>query len=407
MHKKTIQNVMILTHEFSYGGIEEYIRSICEVFNKKKQKIFLHAWEHHLEGGGGKSHFTKIKKIRYKYDQFFIRPFINLFRQTLSLTPFLFETKPSLIITNSVKSYFFSIPSLFLYTLFHPEIKIVHQFHGSLYLESKSLYKGSDSHLSLNTKIKLFIYFLCEFLCYFLLRNIIVFSDYAKTNILVKTFKVNSKKIHFCKPGKTYQPKIISKKTAKHLLGLSQNIPLVLTLSRIEPRKGISEFLKISHVLKKQKKKINIILGSAYEEPYSQSGKILFEDHSAKNLGTAIFYLNNPSKKEIQLLYNAADAFLMPSTDLETFGFATLEAISFGLPVFCFTIGANPEIIQHHFNGFMRNKKRPLLLAQDIIHYLNKDTAYKKTIKKNCLKVANNYTWENYWQLLYSFVEKN
>ncbi len=48
------------------------------------------------------------------------------------------------------------------------------------------------------------------------------------------------------------------------------------------------------------------------------------------------------------------DIFLIP-TYVETFGFAILEAMSFGLPIISTTHFAIPEMIQHEESGFLIN----------------------------------------------------
>jgi glycosyltransferase involved in cell wall biosynthesis len=51
-------------------------------------------------------------------------------------------------------------------------------------------------------------------------------------------------------------------------------------------------------------------------------------------------------------MYPQADAFLMPSR-AEGFGFANVEALSFGLPVISSRVGAIPEVIEHGVTGFL------------------------------------------------------
>ena len=63
-----------------------------------------------------------------------------------------------------------------------------------------------------------------------------------------------------------------------------------------------------------------------------------------------------PHEKMLSEIYPSADIFVMPSYQ-ENFGFAHLEAMSFGLPVIVTNIFAFPEVVDDEKNGFLINAK--------------------------------------------------
>jgi glycosyltransferase involved in cell wall biosynthesis len=390
------KKILFITHEFCYGGIEEYIKSISNLLHKKGHQVFLHHWTHHLGELSKTPDFVSSKKIDYFYDKPLLkRVMVNFFRQSTSLLPFLLQKKPNVIVTNSVKSFFFSLPSLLIAKLLIPQLRVIHQFHGSMSLEIESFEKGLHKEIGKKKKMRIVLYKLAEFLSYKLASEIFVFSHYAKKKILTKYFKVSPQKISRIHPGLTYS--VQKKKNAKKTLGLSENVPLITAITRVEPRKGVDKFQKIVQLLKeKSNKKINFMLCSAFEEPILQSSKLLFKNHSQMDLGASIFYVQNPTKKDLNLIYQATDVFIMPSVDLETFGFTTLEALSHETPVACFKIGANQELIKHGYNGFIRPINKVGNLADDILQYLKTSQKTKKTFQESCLETAKTYTWEKY-----------
>ncbi len=70
-----------------------------------------------------------------------------------------------------------------------------------------------------------------------------------------------------------------------------------------------------------------------------------------------------------QFIYSNFDILLAPSRQNESFGMVVIEAMSFGLPVICYSGNAYPELISNNFNGFIY---RDFIELENIIEtYLN------------------------------------
>ena len=68
----------------------------------------------------------------------------------------------------------------------------------------------------------------------------------------------------------------------------------------------------------------------------------------AQALGVAekVWFLGRVEENTLRRCYEAADLFLLPTTDLECFGLIVLEALGFGLPIVSTDAGAIPELME-------------------------------------------------------------
>jgi glycosyltransferase involved in cell wall biosynthesis len=74
--------------------------------------------------------------------------------------------------------------------------------------------------------------------------------------------------------------------------------------------------------------------------------------------------------EQLQVAYQAADLFLLPTRALECFGLISLEAMSFGLPVLGTTVGAIPEVIGPILPGFHSPPGAPEAFRAKVTDYL-------------------------------------
>jgi glycosyltransferase involved in cell wall biosynthesis len=92
--------------------------------------------------------------------------------------------------------------------------------------------------------------------------------------------------------------------------------------------------------------------------------------------------------------YAAADLFIMPTTFIEGFGIATVEALSTGLPVFGTPIGGTTEILQSIDKKLLFKDVDAKSMAEKIEQFL-KDPDPILSLKSNCREeVLNKYSWD-------------
>jgi glycosyltransferase involved in cell wall biosynthesis len=303
-----------------------------------------------------------------------------------------------LIIFNLTKSLVLSLPTIVLIKLFRYKTNVIMQFHGSRFLEAESTYSLSGIKYSIKTKLRLMSYQLVDQIAFNLVKRVVFFSEYAK-KLVSTNFKINSSKLKVIRPGKSLSPllNISNQKKAKlkKLLGLNANTTIILIMTRIEPRKGS---LLIPTIIKQCKDISNttFIICSSFEEPYDKQSQLFFTSLSKENIDTSYFLIHNPTLEKRQQLFTIADCVLMPSIDLETFGFVTLESLSFGKPVFAFNIGANPELIKHNYSGYLVKSISTQKMARQIKKFLHLTNKEKKSIAANALQTAKNFSWYTY-----------
>jgi glycosyltransferase involved in cell wall biosynthesis len=113
-----------------------------------------------------------------------------------------------------------------------------------------------------------------------------------------------------------------------------------------------------------------------------------------------VTFLGFVPEDELPGAYAAADAFVLPTTALEGFGLATIEALAAGTPVIGTTTGATPEIL-----GPLEAELDTKLLVEDgdtealadrMGEWTTLPTDRIDAAGKVCRRYAEaNYTWES------------
>ena len=126
----------------------------------------------------------------------------------------------------------------------------------------------------------------------------------------------------------------------------------ILYLGNIEPRKNISGIIAAYNILRVDEAArerqasgrgsgtVKLILAGAS----GWKNKKIYAAWKNSPYSEDIIFLGYVSKKEKEILYSLASAFVYPSF-YEGFGFPPLEAMSYGLPVVCSNISSLPEVV--------------------------------------------------------------
>ncbi|MBU4502348.1 MAG: glycosyltransferase family 4 protein [Nanoarchaeota archaeon] len=162
---------------------------------------------------------------------------------------------------------------------------------------------------------------------------------------------------------------------------------LLLSVGRLVERKGVHWFIK--NVFRKLDKHCMFLIASSGEE--ERKIKELIE---SLNLEDKILMLGKVSDETLKLLYNSADAFIMPNIpikgDIEGFGIVAIEAASCGLPVIASDLEGVKDAIKEGENGFLvepLNAKDYIKKINDLMNMKNVSDFSKKQIE---------YTHKNY-----------
>ncbi len=142
-----------------------------------------------------------------------------------------------------------------------------------------------------------------------------------------------------------------TKAEARQQLKLLVDKTLVGFVGRIDSRKGQHLLIEAAHSLQQQNVLIDVLLvgdcTKNEELSYKEKLKQLIKKY---NLEERVHFRSHLDKVEVA--FKALDIFCL-TTDSETFGMVTVEAMASGLPVLGSNEGGTTEIIRHEKNGLL------------------------------------------------------
>jgi glycosyltransferase involved in cell wall biosynthesis len=227
----------------------------------------------------------------------------------------------------------------------------------------------------------------------------IVASSTLEQRDLTSLYGIAPKKIEVIPPGvdttRFHPPK--DKAAAKRQLGFSEN-PLVLSLGRLDERKGFDLFFKAAaHLLNNYKgpelPQFVLSAGTAENHPYEVAERARLQKLlSILGISEQVRWLNVLPQEELPRYYRAADVFVMPSR-YELFGLVMLEAMACGVPVVATKFGGPAEVIQHGENGLLVDPNDIPALADAIAELLYDPKKRERMGKQARLRVEEAYSW--------------
>jgi glycosyltransferase involved in cell wall biosynthesis len=174
-------------------------------------------------------------------------------------------------------------------------------------------------------------------------------------------------------------------------IGIPKGYKFLLTVRRLEARMGLDNLItaiaELVHKNSKLKFKLVIVgKGSLNNKLRSQSTLSGLDDY--------IYFSGFVPDDLLPAYYAAADLFIMPTSFIEGFGIATVEALSTGLPVFGTPIGGTTEILQSIDKNLLFRDADAKSMAEKIELFL-KDPGPILSLKSNCREeVLNKYSWD-------------
>ena len=228
---------------------------------------------------------------------------------------------------------------------------------------------------------------------------IIANSNFTK-NLAIKV-GIDSSKINVIFPG-IDKPEIIeenAKNEAKKIFG--ESFPKIITVARLDKRKGHDKILMLIKNLKPKFPKIKYIsVGFGDEE---DNLKKLLKELSLEN--EVSFIKNIDHKLKISLI-SESNLFLMPSRiekkSVEGFGISFIEAASYGVGSIGGKDGGASDAIYHNKTGLICDGKDLNSIYESVIHFFQNEKfiEYGNAAKK----FSENFHWnkvvKNYLKLI-------
>jgi glycosyltransferase involved in cell wall biosynthesis len=218
---------------------------------------------------------------------------------------------------------------------------------------------------------------------------IITFSENTKQDI-IKFFSVNPDKIKITSEASRYHNNYLNSEIIENLknnVNYNFNLPYILFVSTIEPRKNINNLVKAFNLLKKQNQIPHqlVLIGQKgwnYEN--------IFQEIECSKFKSEIHYLGYLNDELVALFYTLADVFVYPSF-YEGFGLPVLEAMTLGSPVVTSNASSLPEVAGDA--AIYINPEDYQSIAQGIYSIINDRNLRDNLINKGKNR-ANLYSWK-------------
>ncbi len=218
---------------------------------------------------------------------------------------------------------------------------------------------------------------------------IIANSNFTK-NLAIKV-GIDPTKIHIIFPG-IQKPQNIddaSKKEAKSIFG--DSFPKIITVARLDKRKGHDNILMAIKNLKNKFPKIKYVcIGSGDQE--NNLLKLVKE----LSLENEVSFQKNVDFKMKTALISEANLFLMPSRiekkSVEGFGISFMEAASYGVGSIGGKDGGATDAISHNKTGLICDGNNLNSIYESIINFLEDENFIK--FGKNASEFSQNFHWD-------------
>ena len=182
----------------------------------------------------------------------------------------------------------------------------------------------------------------------FLKVNKIVSNSKFTKNLLQKS-SPELKNIEIIYPGVSSFDHIIEEK-----VNLIDGTPTLLTLARLEKRKGHEIILHSINKLKNKYPNIRYIIAGEGEEKYKLKSIV-----SSLNISKNVMFIGSVNDAEKKFILNKTDLMIMPTLDeskklsIEGFGITYIEAALFGIPSIASNVGGTKEAVLHNNTGII------------------------------------------------------
>lgn len=353
------KKILWVLHESSLSGANKVIGEVLSNYHELNIELILLLPFHGAIGELAAKKGVKIYTCYYrwwmhkgKYPSFRFYKIRNLIRNLLGaydISKVIKREKPDLVITNTLTIMSGALAAKFKKT---PHVWYIHEF-GSLDHQLEFDFPPSISYFLINKLSKKII------------TNSKATRDYFCKHIpsqkLFNLYYPVNIKIH-----KKENPK----KTDDNQIRL-------ISVGQISSGKNQEDIIMALLSLKNKYPQIKLtILGPISDGNYFNYLKQIVEEHKLIEDVEFLPYSSNPFE-----IMEEHDIFVMPSIS-EAFGLVTIEAMLLGLPVIARDSGANSELINTGFNGYLYTPNNIKDLANHI-EILIQDKSRSKTMGLN------------------------
>lgn len=223
-------------------------------------------------------------------------------------------------------------------------------------------------------------------------RNILSISSSVKKE-LVYDFHIAPEKIlvYKYKISNIFNPQV--PKNLKKVLNAKG--PIIMTISRISPEKGIHFLIEALKTVSKKFPEVKVFIKGSSNKQYEMFLKGLIKNY---DLESNVTFLGFSPYEEIPQYIACADLFVLPSIS-EGLGVSILEAMATGIPVVSSCVGGIPDLITDGYNGLLVPPGDTKALAEAIIRLLS-DKPLASQLSKKALETVSTIQENNFDEIL-------
>lgn len=252
--------------------------------------------------------------------------------------------------------------------------------------EYSILFHGLDLKLASSTWKRFWLRLICK-----QARALFVNSQ-ATANLLQERCAPDNVQPIVVTPGIRPREKV-DQKQARKKLGLSEEIKIVLTVSRFVPRKGIDVTIQAMAKIQVELPVRYVVIGSGTDR-----GRL---EDMAKAVGVDVMWVSADDEQKWDWFF-ACDIFCMPSRetadDVEGFGIVYLEAAMAGKPAIAGRAGGATEAIVDGQTGILVDPRDGEEIAQAIRTLLTNTERAEQIGKSARERVQSQFDWKSRWQ---------
>jgi glycosyltransferase involved in cell wall biosynthesis len=225
-------------------------------------------------------------------------------------------------------------------------------------------------------------------------HGILVLSEFTKSNIKRYFPHVDVGKVRIIPSGvetERFRPGG-DKAALRSELGLEPDGIHLLSVRRLAPRMGLENLIKAMAIVRaggapdSKSLRLAVCGGGPLLEKLRGLAARLGVDDAVRLLGRVL-------DEDLVKHYQAADLFVLPTTALEGFGIATVEALSANLPVIGTPAGATPEILGQLDDRLVTRDTSAEAIADAIASWLDWRHEEQPTNRYRDFAVSN-YAWD-------------
>ena len=191
----------------------------------------------------------------------------------------------------------------------------------------------------------------------------------------------------------------VDRDEARALIGIPSDVPLLLQLGRIVPRKGIETVVRALRPLQRVyalSPKLVIVGGDSESPDETQTPEIgrLRRIAREMNVSDRVIFVGRRCRRWLKYFYSAADLFVTTPW-YEPFGITPLEAMACGTPVIASAVGGLLDSVDPGKTGFLIPPKNPFALSQASAHFLSSRTLAMRMRQQAIDHVRSAFTWKH------------